>query len=276
MEEQTTIPRTSSHFQEEDTPKITMEGQTTASMPTRTSSHVKEEEGQTSSGKATIASATSGLQSFKPLKSICQSFCGLHLYPNDPKRQVIAYHYCHNLDADRYQCLMYDSDTPEAKLMGVEYIISEKLFNTLDANEKKYWHSHKYEVESGMLVQVTKPLVAEMLARNVEHSPLMTLVNTYGKIWQLWPVDNEGQCSAHVPTGPAQLLMAFTEDGQVNQSLLDKRDKDLGISTEEKRRERVDIKGNPVALGADQALRAGKAWQVVDLGDKGVVTASEE
>lgn len=127
-----------------------------------------------------------------------------------------------------------------------------------------------------MLVQVTKPLVAEMLARNVEHSPLMTLVNTCGKIWQLWSVDNEGQCSAHVPTGPAQLLMVFTEDGQVNQSLLDKRDKDLGISTEEKRRERVDIKGNPVALGADQALRAGKAWQVVDLGDKGVVTASEE
>lgn len=40
-------------------------------MPTRTSSHVK----------ATIASATSGLQSFKPLKSICQSFCGLHLFP---------------------------------------------------------------------------------------------------------------------------------------------------------------------------------------------------
>jgi hypothetical protein len=51
-------------------------------MPTRTSSHVKEEEeGQTSSDKATMASATSGLQSFKPLKSICQSFCGLHLYP---------------------------------------------------------------------------------------------------------------------------------------------------------------------------------------------------
>ncbi|KAG0032944.1 hypothetical protein BGZ81_009720 [Podila clonocystis] len=273
MEEQTTMPRAFSHVAEKDTPKTTMEQQTT--MPTRTSFHVKEEEGQTSSGMTTMASATSGLQSFKPLKGICQSFCGLHLYPNDPKRQVIAYHYCHSLDADRYQCLMYDSDTPEAKLMGVEYIISEKLFNTLDANEKKYWHSHKYEVESGMLVQVTKPLVAEMLARSLEHAPLKTLVNTYGKIWQLWPVDDEGNCSAYVPTGPAQLLMAFTEDGQVNQALLDKRDKDLGISTEEKRRERVDIKGNPVVPGADQAFRGGRAWQVVDLGDKGAV-ASEE
>lgn len=49
---------------------------------------------------------------------------------------MIAYHYCHNLDADRYQCLINDSDTPEAKLMGVEYIISEKLFNSKCACQK--------------------------------------------------------------------------------------------------------------------------------------------
>ncbi|KAG0088150.1 hypothetical protein BGZ93_010555 [Podila epicladia] len=266
-------PYTSSHVAEDDARRATMQEQT--SILTDTSTHVREEEGQTGSGKATMASATSGLQSFKPLKSICQSFCGLHLYPNDPKRQVIAYHYCHSLDADRYQCLMYDSDSPDAKLMGVEYIISENLFNTLDANEKKYWHSHKYEVESGLLVQVTKSLVTETMARHVEHAPLKTLVNTYGKIWQLWPVDHEGHCSAHVPTGPPQLLMGFTEDGQVNPALLEKRDRDMGISTEHKRRERVDIKGNPVAPGADQPLRGGKAWQIRDLGDMGAL-ASEE
>jgi hypothetical protein len=50
---------------------------------------------------------------------------------------VIAYHYCHILDADRYQCLMYDSDTSEAKLMGVEYIITEKLFNSKCVCQKR-------------------------------------------------------------------------------------------------------------------------------------------
>ncbi|KAF9419528.1 hypothetical protein BGZ94_009390 [Podila epigama] len=245
-------------------------------MPTRQTPHVREEDGQTSSAKAMIATASAGLQSFKPLSGICQTFCGLHVYPNDPSRQVIAYHYCHHIDEDRYQCLMYDSDTPEAKLIGVEYMISEKLFKTLDEKEKKYWHSHKYEVESGMLVQVTKPLVTEMVARNVEHSPLKTLVNTYGKIWQTWPVDDHGQCSSHVPTGPAQLLFSFTEDGQVNKDLLAKRDKDMGISTEEKRRERVDIKGNPVVPGADQPFRGGKAWQVYDLEDKLVLGTGSE
>lgn len=121
-----------------------------------------------------------------------------------------------------------------------------------------------------MLVQVFKPLVPEMVSRNMEHTPLKTLVNTYGKIWQLWPVDDRGEC-AHVPMGPAQLLMSFTEDGQVNQALLDKRDMDLGISTEEKRKERVEIRGNPVTEGADQWIRERKVWQVVDLGDKGAV-----
>lgn len=63
-----------------------------------------------------------------------------------------------------------------------------------------------------MLVQVSKPLVPEIVSRNVEHASLKTLVNTYGKVWQLWPVDDQGEC-AYEPTGPAQLLMAFTEDG---------------------------------------------------------------
>ena len=42
---------------------------------------------------------------------------------------------------------------------GIEYVIAEKLFENLPADEKKYWHSHKHEVESGMLKLGTKSLV---------------------------------------------------------------------------------------------------------------------
>ena len=45
--------------------------------------------------------------------------------------------------------------------MGVEYIISEKLFKTLDEEEKKLWHSHHYEVKSGSLIAPGIPDVAE-------------------------------------------------------------------------------------------------------------------
>ncbi|KAG0050741.1 hypothetical protein BGZ83_004488 [Gryganskiella cystojenkinii] len=240
-------------------------------MPTQSTEEVKEREGQTSSDAAVLAAGATMFQSFKPLSSVCESFCGLHMYPHDQKRQLIAYHYCTMIDEDRRQCLIYDSDEKNAKLLGVEYIISEKLFKELDEDEKKYWHSHKYEVESGALVQLAKSMVPEMVAQVVELKPLQILVNTYGKTWQLWPVDMQGDCSCKVPTGPPQLLVSLTEDGQVDMDLLAKRDARLGISTLKKRQEREGkIKGNPVAAGADQ-WTMGKPWQIYDLGDKGIV-----
>ena len=33
-----------------------------------------------------------------------------------------------------------------------EYMISPKLYETLDAEEQKLWHSHVFEVKSGMLI----------------------------------------------------------------------------------------------------------------------------
>ena len=48
------------------------------------------------------------------------------------------------------QAVIYDGNTRDARLMGVEYIISERLFNTLPPEEKKLWHSHQYEVASSL------------------------------------------------------------------------------------------------------------------------------
>jgi len=240
-------------------------------MPTRSTHKVKENEGQTSSGIAALAEGAKVLQSFKPLGGICESFCGLHMYPNDPKRQFIAFHYCHLIDEDRRQCLIYDGDSKDAKLIGVEYIISEKLFKTLDDNEKKYWHSHKYEVESGLLVQVAKSMVPELASASAEMAPLQVLVNTYGKTIQLWPVDDKGECSCHIPAGPPQIVVSFTSDDQVDSDLVAKRDKMLGISTSRKRAEREGyIKGNPVVEGADQWVK-GKAFQICDEGSHGTI-----
>lgn len=57
-------------------------------------------------------------------------------------RQLIAHHYCSHLNQDMRQCVIYDSDEPNAKLIGIEYIISAKLFAGLPDEEKKLWHSH--------------------------------------------------------------------------------------------------------------------------------------
>ncbi|CAK9869838.1 unnamed protein product [Sphagnum jensenii] len=62
-------------------------------------------------------------------------------------RQVEAHHYCMHYNPDMRQCAIFDS------LIGVEYIISEKLFDILSDEEKKLWHSHEYEVKGGILFQ---------------------------------------------------------------------------------------------------------------------------
>ena len=62
-----------------------------------------------------------------------------------------AHHFCACPNEEVRQCVIYDSDKPNARLIGTEYIISDKLFETLPEEEKVYWHSHKYEVLSGTL-----------------------------------------------------------------------------------------------------------------------------
>ena len=62
-----------------------------------------------------------------------------------------AHHFCACPNEDVRQCVIYDSDKPNARLIGLEYIISNELFEGLPEEEKVYWHSHKYEVQSGTL-----------------------------------------------------------------------------------------------------------------------------
>ena len=62
-----------------------------------------------------------------------------------------AHHFCACPNEEVRQCVIYDSDKPNARLIGLEYIISSELFEGLPEEEKIYWHSHKYEVQSGTL-----------------------------------------------------------------------------------------------------------------------------
>lgn len=45
----------------------------------------------------------------------------------DRSRHVEAHHFYKHLSRDFHQCIIYDSDQPDAKLIGIEYIVSEKV-----------------------------------------------------------------------------------------------------------------------------------------------------
>src|SRR5690625_2945229 len=86
-----------------------------------------------------------------PLDAMSTYLNGLHMYADEMGRQVEATHFCIHLRHDLHQCVIFDRNAPDARLIGIEYIINEERFRNLPDDEKKLWHSHHYEVKSGIL-----------------------------------------------------------------------------------------------------------------------------
>jgi hypothetical protein len=60
-----------------------------------------------------------------------------------------------------HQCVIFDDIGENAKIMGVEHIVSRALFEKLPAEEKHLWQCHVHEVRSGQLIAPGIPEVAE-------------------------------------------------------------------------------------------------------------------
>jgi hypothetical protein len=183
--------------------------------------------------------AAGAIQHKYPLDAMSTYLNAFHIYADEMGRQVEATHFCIHLRHDLHQCVIFDRNAPDARLIGIEYIISEERFRSLPEDEKKLWHSHHYEVKSGMLVAPGIPDLAE-------HAFFSDFVTTYGKTFHTWQYDRDD-----FPYGIPQLMMALTEDGQVNEALLHDRDRRLGISTAHKRQNRADIPSPTVMPGAN-------------------------
>jgi hypothetical protein len=166
------------------------------------------------------------------------------------KRQLIAQHYCAHLTDEMLQCILFDSEKKNARLIGVEYIVSARIFESLPADEKKFWHSHNYEVKSGAL---TAPGASEAAEKDL----MKALIGTYGKTWHTWQVDRGDK----LPLGIPQLMMAFTADGQLDPKILSERDKLYPTSVAAKKAARADIPEAKVDPGAD-AWQKGSAVQL--------------
>ena len=89
--------------------------------------------------------------------------------------------------------------------------------------ERRYWHSHNFEVESGMLTVVSKRGVPKAAMDAAERPILQDIRRTYGKTCHTWQVDRD-DCK-DLPLGPPQMMMAFTSHEQIDESRLAERDR---------------------------------------------------
>jgi hypothetical protein len=186
------------------------------------------------------------MQDLTPVKQIGIYMVGFHPMKDDPSHQMEAHHYCNQVNEDFAQCVLFDGNTKEANLNGVEYIISEKAFQTLPVEERKYWHPHNYEILSGQLVAPGLPDAAEKTF-------LAKKMNSYGKTFHFWMTDKGDK----LPLGDPQLAWSFNRDGEMRAGMLQDRDRRMNLDSGARRQQRQDL-----------VSQARPQWGVDDLKDK--------
>ncbi|KAL2264331.1 hypothetical protein VTK26DRAFT_6574 [Humicola hyalothermophila] len=212
--------------------------------------------GEPRSTKSTVLETGAAMtQDFSPLQNVCAHLNAFHVYASDSTRVVEANHYCGHLNEEVRQCLLYDSPGPGARLIGIEYMISPRLYETLDQAERRLWHSHVFEVKSGMLVMPQPSLLVPQAAWDkAETAEMEEVIKLYGKVYHLWQVDRGDK----LPLGEPQLMTSLTGPDQVPglEAKMDERDKRFpGCDWKKKREIRESIPEPKIHPDADYAWK---------------------
>lgn len=125
-------------------------------------------------------------------------------------------------------------------MIGVEYMIPKSRYETLDPEEQKLWHSHEFEVKSGMLVL---PYPQSHAYRKdawdeLETKAMEEVVGLYGKLYHFWEVDKGHE----LPLGQPKLMGSLTDYRQLDvDKAMEQRNKEQGIDQQKKRQLREPI-----------------------------------
>lgn len=155
--------------------------------------------------------------------------CAFHIAKDDPAYQIESHHYCTVVGDGVFQCTLFDKDKGDAKLIGVEYLISDEIFQKLPPDEKVLWHPHGYEIAAGLLTFTG-------IQKDCETKLIKRLQHAWGKVWQTWP-----DPTTKVPMGSPRLMWSAAKDGDVKKELVEKRDKYYDINVDAIRKEREKV-----------------------------------
>ena len=101
-----------------------------------------------------------------------------HLHP-DGTVGGPYHHYCKGISDKILQCLLFESTSPKAPLIGIEYFVAKDLSRKLPPIQwHRYFHDHKVEIATGR-VQVLEP--ADKAKEIAEAAS-----KTDGVIYHLW------------------------------------------------------------------------------------------
>lgn len=168
-----------------------------------------------------------------PLERKHAQICAFHIGYDDARLQIETIHYCTAVGDGLFQCIIYDSPEKDAKLIGVEYVVTQEVFGQLPQEEAKLWHPHRFEIEEGLFTihNVTKAC---------EETLLKALHTSWGKTWQTWP-----DITSKIPMGRPILMWSARKANELNPKLIEKRDKKYNLKIEDIKKSREQLfKGN--------------------------------
>lgn len=144
---------------------------------------------------------------------------------------------------DLRQCLIYDSHEQDAKLIGVEYMVSKEIYDSFDPEEQKLWHSHEYEVKSGMLILPKPAGYTDEEWEAAELRAMEEIIHLYGKTWHFWQVDAGHQ----YPFGHPMLMGSATGSEQIDlDAAMAKRNATFSVHHDHKAEARKDLQPHRV------------------------------
>lgn len=133
-------------------------------------------------------------------------------------------------------------------------MITPRLFETLDPEEQKLWHSHVFEVKSGMLIMPKPSAIPEAAWEIAENKEMEQLVQIYGKVYHLWQVDRGDK----LPLGEPRLMTSFTAPEQMKggfEKIVGERDERFGSDWRRKKEVRGYIEEPRIHENADATWR---------------------
>ncbi|GAB4831510.1 hypothetical protein Ancab_005528 [Ancistrocladus abbreviatus] len=205
-------------------------------------------------GQHILDKGTQLMQSLKPIKHISQHACTFAFYSHDICRHIQTHHFVSRINQDFLQSAVYDSPDSNARLIGVEFIISDRLFAALPPDEQKLWHSHAYEIVSGIWINPGMPEL-------IQKPELQNLARTYGKFWCTWQTDRGDK----LPLGAPALMMSPQPENMafVDAELIKERDDKYRVIREDLIQSRVDIEEpETVSSYVDYWRNTGKGFAI--------------
>jgi hypothetical protein len=105
-------------------------------------------------------------------------------------------HFCKPHDSVVMVCQLYDSNSANATLIGIEYIITQEQYDSLPNREKPYWHAHREELRP----ERADPKMPELSPEQAQ-AEMAKMFPTWGKVIITWiPSDD-------LPSFPPQVQL---------------------------------------------------------------------